>query len=323
MDYIYSTKKVDDFISSKANNNIEKLNINNNDIINNNKINPNKKVIKIKLNNNQIYNKCKVNNKNIFLIYMSIFILLNVNGILCESYIIVKFNKSGHFKFLFKGGINDESRFCYRVQKHTPNSIYINDALINDNSIDEYDFGQPVNTIKLVYDDTKESYLCLFNECSDIDEIDASHLITSNVNDMGQMFRWCKSLTSLDLINFNTANVKSMFGMFDGCDNLKYLDIHTFDTSNVDRMGWMFCDCFSLESLDIINFNTAKVVDMRIMFGNCKSLTTLDLTHFDTSSVTDMGWMFYHCIELTSIDLSSFKLYQQKNSIICFKNVYH
>ena len=77
MDYIYSTKKVDDFISSKANNNIEKLNINNNDIINNNKINPNKKVIKIKLNNNQIYNKCKVNNKNIFLIYMSIFILLS------------------------------------------------------------------------------------------------------------------------------------------------------------------------------------------------------------------------------------------------------
>ena len=311
MDYIYSTKKVDDFISSKANNNIEKLNINNN-IINNNKINPNKQLIKIKLNNNQIYNKCKVNNKNIFLIYMSIFILLNVNGILCESYIIVKFNKSGHFKFLFKGGINDESRFCYGAPKHTPNSIYINDALINDNSIDEYDFGQPVNTIKLVYDDTKESYLCLFNECSDIDEIDASHLITSNVNDMGQMFRWCKSLTSLDLINFNTANVKSMHGMFDGCDNLKYLDIHTFDTSNVDRMGWMFCDCFSLESLDIINFNTAKVVDMRIMFGNCISLTTLDLTHFDTSSVTDMGYMFYYCIKLTSIDLSSFNTISTK-----------
>ena len=34
---------------------------------------------------------------------------------------------------------------------------------------------------------------------SDIDEIDASHLITSSVYNMGDMFHSCESLTSLDL----------------------------------------------------------------------------------------------------------------------------
>ena len=49
----------------------------------------------------------------------------------CRSpQIIVKFNKSGHFNFLFKGNINDESLPCYTVQKHTPNSIYINDGIV-------------------------------------------------------------------------------------------------------------------------------------------------------------------------------------------------
>ena len=147
---------------------------------------------------NSFFNIIKI--KNFILFYIIAFILSNINGILCESYIIVKINKSGHFNFLFKGNINDESLPCYTVQKHTPNSIYINDDPIN-NDIDEYDFVRPVNTIKLVYSDEKESFQCLFNECSDIDEIDASHLITSNVNDMRSEERrvgkectsWCRS----------------------------------------------------------------------------------------------------------------------------------
>ena len=302
MDYIYSSQKVDDFFSSKSNKNIEKLNFNNKDgktinyiNKNNNNINSNEKSIKHKKNNMN----------NIFLIYVTIFIILNINGILCESYIIVKINKSGQYHFLFQGGINDENKFCNGVSMHIPNSIDINGNQINP-IVSEYTFTESVNTIKLYFNDKKSSFLCLFNGCSDIDEIDVSHLITSSTIDMGQMFRRCESLTSLDLTNFNTAEVKSMFGMFDGCNKLKSLDIHSFDTSNVDRMGWMFSDCLSLESLDITNFNTTNVVDMRIMFGNCKSLSTLDLTHFDTSKVTDMGYMFYECRSLKSIDLSSF-----------------
>ena len=162
------------------------------------------------------------NLEKFFLIYFINFILLNLKGILCESYIIVKINKSGHYNFLFKGGISDPKVFCNGVSKHTPNSICINNDPIN-KDIDEYDFVQPVNTIKLYFDDTKDFYACLFNGCSDLDEIDASHLITSSVYHMGDVFHSCE--TSLDLSNFNTANVKYMNGLFYGCHNLKYLDI--------------------------------------------------------------------------------------------------
>ena len=43
---------------------------------------------------------------------------------------------------------------------------------------------------------------------------------TSNVTNMGSMFRDCSSLTSLDLSNFNTANVTSMDYMFSECYKL-------------------------------------------------------------------------------------------------------
>ena len=235
------------------------------------------------------FNKIKI--KNFILFYIIAFILSNINGILCESYIIVKINKSGHFNFLFKGGINDENLPCYGVSKHTPNLIYINDALINDNSIDEYDFVQPVNTMKLVYDDTKDSYACLFNECSDIDEIDASHLITTNVNNMDFMFHQCSSLTSLNINNFNIENVKSMKSMFGFCSSLTSIDglnSPNFDVSFVEFFDNMFDSCKSLISLDLSNFHTLKAQSMNKMFHYCTNLKYLDIHNFVTSSVVNM-----------------------------------
>ena len=68
-------------------------------------------------------------------------ILLNLNGILCESYIIVKINKSGKYNILFSGGIEQTDHFCYGVSMHIPKSMTINGNLI-DPPVGEYEFNQ-------------------------------------------------------------------------------------------------------------------------------------------------------------------------------------
>ena len=82
---------------------------------------------------------------------MTIIILLYRNEILCESYITVKINKIGQYKVLFKGGIEQTDHYCYGVSMHIPNSMKINGNKI-DPPINEFNFTEQQNTIKLVYD---------------------------------------------------------------------------------------------------------------------------------------------------------------------------
>ena len=82
----------------------------------NDKTNNNKSIGNMKL---KYYRRNKIilmKRFKIFLLsYSIIFILLNINEILCESYIILKINKSGRHSILFKGGIKDENGFCDEV----------------------------------------------------------------------------------------------------------------------------------------------------------------------------------------------------------------
>ena len=162
-------------------------------IYSNDSTNYNKSIKNSKLNyyENNVFFK---NVENLILICLINFILLNINGILCESYIIIKINKSGKYKILFNGGGEDLPNPCKEISsKHTPTSMTINGEQIAP-FVGEYEFIQQKNSIKLYYNDLKEDYKCLFYGCSDIDEIDASHLRTSNVINMEYMFCQCNSL---------------------------------------------------------------------------------------------------------------------------------
>lgn len=144
------------------------------------------------------------------------------------------------------------------------------------------------------------------NELPRLTHISFDNVDTSNVTDMGNMFRGRKELTSLDLSGFDTSNVTEMGCMFYLCKSLTSLDLSSFNTSKVTNMNGIFGVCTALTSLDLSGFNTSKVTNMDDMFEECKSLTSLDLSSFDTSKVTDMGTMFQFCERLTSLDLSSF-----------------
>ena len=141
----------------------------------------------------------------------------------------------------------------------------------------------------------------MFRDCSSLPSLDLSHFNTQNVTDMASMFSSCSGLTSLDLSHFNTQNVTNMFGMFLYCSGLTSLDLSHFNTQNVTNMFGMFQRCSGFTSLDLKNFNTQNVTNMFAMFTNCSGLTSLDLSHFNTQNVTDMGSMFSGCSVLATI----------------------
>ena len=75
------------------------------------------------------------------------------------------------------------------------------------------------------------------------------YLHTSEVTDMGEMFRECELLTTLDLTRFKTENVTDMNSMFRGCTNLKQLNVSWFNTWQVEDMSHMFEGCSSLTDI--------------------------------------------------------------------------
>ena len=144
-----------------------------------------------------------------------------------------------------------------------------------------------------------------FNGCSKLVKINLDNFNTSSVTDMSNMFSGCHSLISLNLFNFNTTLVQDMSNMFQNCTRLKYINISSFNTKNVYKMNYMFNFC-NLSSIDVSNFNTQKVVYMQYMFSHSGFLTSLNLSNFDTREVVDFSYLFEGNKYLTNIDISNF-----------------
>ena len=150
---------------------------------------------------------------------------------------------------------------------------------------------------------------------------DTTHLDTSKVTDMHQMFSGMSNLTKLDVTHFDTSKVTNMFGMFSGMSNLTKLDVTHFDTSKVTDMFDMFSGMSNLISLDVTHFDTSNVTDMSAMFSGMSKLTNLDVTHFDTSNVKKMNSMFEGMSNLTNLDVTKFDTSKVTNMVAMFSNV--
>ncbi|MDT2660215.1 BspA family leucine-rich repeat surface protein, partial [Enterococcus hulanensis] len=144
----------------------------------------------------------------------------------------------------------------------------------------------------------------MFNECSQLKDVNLSGWNTSNVENMSSMFSGCSQLEDLNLSSWNTSQVQDMRFMFIGCSELKELDLTGWNTSKVEGMTHMFSNCSQLRDLNVTGWNTSKVQDMRSMFSGCSELKELDLTDWNTSSVEYMSWMFSGCRQLQDLNLT-------------------
>ncbi len=170
---------------------------------------------------------------------------------------------------------------------------------LKENSEELYDISIVSDGIIAFPEDS--SYLFSFSsnfDGSNLKKINFNNSIdTFNVKDMSSMFEYDDSLTSIDLSKFNTTNVEDMGCMFRRC-SIKSVDVSNFNTSNVTDMNGMFSRGYwdydtdyelNINGLNI--FNTSKVTDMSGMFHNVTT-DKLDLSSFDFSNVEDASGMF-------------------------------
>ena len=140
------------------------------------------------------------------------------------------------------------------------------------------------------------------------EELTGSYVIARFDNNLEESDNFTKKATEMDVSHLDTSNMRNMNNMFSDYNNLKSLDLSSWDTSNVENMREMFWSCRNLESLDLSNWNTSNVREMQKMFLGCENLESLDLSNWDTSNVESMYEMFSGCENLRELNLSSFEI---------------
>ena len=155
---------------------------------------------------------------------------------------------------------------------------------------------------KVIFDDSfakarPVTCMCWFFGCTNLKNIEGiNNLNTTEVTDMGAMFRNCSSLTDLDVSGFDTRKVTILGSMFADCSGLTTLDVSNFDTRNAKSMGGMFAYCSGITTLDLSSFDTQNVESMRMLFYNCSKLATIYVSDkFVTTNVTEDKSMFNMC----------------------------
>jgi len=86
------------------------------------------------------------------------------------------------------------------------------------------------NTLKVT------TMLGMYDGCNELEFLDLSNFDTSNVDDMGKMFRQCTKLKKIIGINkFNMSKVINKNEMFLGCNQLEYLIVSNFGIDVVNK----------------------------------------------------------------------------------------
>ncbi|MBR5578719.1 MAG: BspA family leucine-rich repeat surface protein, partial [Lachnospiraceae bacterium] len=82
---------------------------------------------------------------------------------------------------------------------------------------------------------------------------------TAAVTSMHSMFQNCSNLIEINLGHFNTEKATSLSNMFNGCNSLEKVNLSGFNTSNITGYTGMFKDCSSLRTIDLSNFDMSKL----------------------------------------------------------------
>lgn len=162
---------------------------------------------------------------------------------------------------------------------------------------------------RTIWDDDSNSFASCKAESLILKNFD-----TSECTNLSNLFQNCSNLKELDISSWDTSKVTGMRDMFSNCSSLTSVNLSYFDFSNIgsnilndfNSLEGMFFYCLSLTSVIwpeevFINKNGKTVGSMSLMFYGCSSLTSIDLSSFNTSNVTNMGQMFSACSKLTNV----------------------
>ena len=144
------------------------------------------------------------------------------------------------------------------------------------------------------------------------EEVDFSHLDTSNITDMSYMFERVK-IRNLDLSSFDTSNVTTMYYMFKYSE-IEELDLTSFSAEKLVDISYMFSYSRNLKTLKISNNFTTndKLTYASNLFHDTPSLELLDLSWLVISNKVDATSIFSRS-GLKYLDLSHWKFKNREN----------
>ena len=153
-----------------------------------------------------------------------------------------------------------------------------------------------------------ESFLCMFDGCESLTDIDISNWNMSSATSTYCMFSECYSLESVSLPDFsNSINLQTSSGMFMNCTSLTSVDLSRFSPPNLEYAQSMFHGCRALERADLSFLNSGKLKVLSQIFEECTSLKEVvmpETNHW----LTLASKMFYNCPSLDFVDLRSLDL---------------
>jgi surface protein len=147
---------------------------------------------------------------------------------------------------------------------------------------------EDVSKIRVKIDMEVDSLVKLFYECHCIKEIKFIKFNRTDFSDYNCMFYNCINLINLDASKIKTNNVKKMFSMFSHCSSLKILDLSSFITKNVEDMSFMFFKCSSLNKLKIPYIKTNPNININFIFSKCNSLNISDFQSYKKDDIDRM-----------------------------------
>ena len=137
----------------------------------------------------------------------------------------------------------------------------------------------------------------MFRNCVLLTALDTSAwTLSSNLQDMHQMFYKAKSLTTIDASNWDVSSVTDMSYTFSSNSDmaLTTLNLSGWNAGSLTNLTATFAYCRNLPSIDVSGMNTSNVTSMNSTFYNCRALGSLDVTNWNTDNVTDMEYTFYN-----------------------------
>ena len=125
-----------------------------------------------------------------------------------------------------------------------------------------------------------------FYGCTNLGDFEGG--ITSDVTDMGQMFRNATNANP-DVSNWNVSAVIAMNSMFQDTNSANP-DVSNWDVSAVNSAAFMFYNSNSANP-DVSSWNVSAVTNTAFMFNNATSANP-NVSNWDVSAVENMTQMF-------------------------------
>lgn len=114
-----------------------------------------------------------------------------------------------------------------------------------------------------------------------LEKIDLSHLDTSTMISMKNMFLSCRDLKEIIFgDNFNSSNVTDMDDCFGKCEKLTSINTSKINVSNVTTMQYCFANCTNIAALDLSSWDVSKLIYLGDLFKNCTNLKLINMCPF-------------------------------------------